>query len=93
MPVEPPALPESWQMDHFKDASDLAEMASFTRNTASVINDFAETGVIRGSLAMTDDLTPETVQIMLDIDPTLALAFEAEELAAKLAAMVEIEFV
>ena len=82
IPVEVPALPDSWQMDHFRDASDLEEMASLTRNIATVMNDFIETGVIRGSLAMTDDLTPETVQTMLDIDPTLALAFEAEQLAA-----------
>jgi multidrug efflux pump subunit AcrB len=81
-PQEPPILPESWQMDHFNNASDLAEMTSLTRNMATVINDFLTTGEIRGSLAMTDDLTPEAVQIMLNIDPTLALTFEADQLAA-----------
>lgn len=81
-PTTPPTLPESWQKDHFNDASDLLEMASFTRSIAGVFNEFQENGLIRGALAQTDDLSPEAVQTMLEIQPSLATYFSGEQLAA-----------
>lgn len=79
---EVPVLPESWQFEHFNDATDLLEMSSFTRTISTVFNDFATTGVIRGALGTTEDLTPEAVQTMLDIQPSLANYFSGEQLAA-----------
>lgn len=81
-PEEAPALPESWQTDHFSDATDLIEMRSLTRTLAGVFNGFRTDGRIVGGLGQTNDLTPEVVQQMLAIDPTLADYFEAEQLAA-----------
>ncbi len=80
--TEVPALPQAWQFDHFNDATDLLEMSSFTRTISDVFNDFADTGVIRGALGTTEDLTPEAVQTMLDIQPSLANYFSGEQLAA-----------
>ncbi len=80
--TEAPELPEAWQFDHFNDATDLLEMSSFTRTIATVFNDFANTGIIRGALGTTEDLTPEAVQTMLDIQPSLANYFDGEQLAA-----------
>lgn len=77
-----PPLPESWRFDGFKDARDLLEMRTLTRNLGSVLNNFRETGVIVGSLGQTDDLTPEIIQTMLAIDPTLVNYFKAEHLVA-----------
>lgn len=82
LPVGVPPLPASWQMDHFSDASDLEEMRSLTQTLGAVFNQFAETGEIVGSLGQTDDLTPETVEQMLAIDPSMADYFKAEQLAA-----------
>ncbi len=82
VPGDTPALPESWQMDRFKDASDLAEMGSLTRSLSAVFNDFATTGEIKGALGQTDDLTPDVINRMLEIEPTLVEAFGAEELVA-----------
>ena len=82
VPDEPPTLPASWQTDGFEDASDLTEMASFTQSLSGVITDFLETGVIEGSIAETDDLTAETIRRMLEIEPTLAESFDAEQLVA-----------
>lgn len=82
LPNDVPALPESWQMDHFNNATDLVEMRSLTRTLAGVFNDFAATGKIVGSLGQTDDLTPEVVTRMLELDPTLVEYFEAEQLVA-----------
>ena len=79
---EIPALPESWQFEHFADATDLLEMASFTRSISAVFNDFETTGVIRGALGTTEDLTPEAVQTMIDIQPSLANYFDGEQLSA-----------
>lgn len=82
VPTVPPALPASWQMDRFKDARDLTEMQTLTRNLSQVFNNFAETGKIVGALGQTDDLTPEVIQQMLAIEPSLVDAFNAEQLAA-----------
>ncbi|MFN8565672.1 MAG: efflux RND transporter permease subunit, partial [Anaerolineae bacterium] len=78
----PPALPESWQMDRFKDASDLIEMRTLTRSIGSTFNTFESTGRIVGALGQTDDLTPDVIAQMLAIDPTMVNYFKAEQLAA-----------
>lgn len=78
----PPALPESWRMDHFKDTRDLVEMRTLTRSTGSMLNTFQTTGKIVGALGQTDDLTPDAVTQMLAIDPTMVNYFKAEQLAA-----------
>ncbi len=82
IPATAPALPETWQMDHFSNASDLREMITLTRTQAGVFNDFYETGRIIGGLGQTDDLTPDVITQMLAIDPTLVYYFEAEHLVA-----------
>ncbi|MEP7292352.1 MAG: efflux RND transporter permease subunit [Chloroflexota bacterium] len=69
-------------MDRFKDARDLTEMQTLTRNLGRVFNDFETNGTIIGALGQTDDLTPDVVAQMLAIDPTLVNAFKAEQLAA-----------
>jgi|GEM_PF-483779 len=85
-----PDLPESWQQDHFYNASDLLEMTSFTSTMATVFNDFETTGIIRGPLGTTEDLTPEAVQTMLEIQPSLANYFDGEQLAAMSPDVLEI---
>jgi multidrug efflux pump subunit AcrB len=82
VPAEPPALPQSWQMNHFVDASDIQEMRSLTRTTSAVLNQFVQNGTIVGSLGQTNDLTPEVVTQMMSLDPTMVNFFEAEQLAA-----------
>ncbi len=82
IPTAPPALPKSWQMDRFKDASDLLEMATLTRTVGAVFNDFVTNGQIVGALGQTDDLTPDVIKQMLAIDPTMVNYFKAEQLAA-----------
>jgi multidrug efflux pump subunit AcrB len=83
IPTGIPPLPESWRVDpRFKDARDLLEMRTLTRNLGTVLNNFQQTGVIVGSLGQTDDLTPEIIQTMLSADPTLVNYFKAEHLAA-----------
>ena len=82
VPDTAPGLPESWQMDHFSDARDLVEMRTLTRTLGAVLNNFLTDGRIVGSLGQTDDLTPEVIQQMLAIDPSLANYFKAEHLAA-----------
>ncbi|MBW4435613.1 MAG: efflux RND transporter permease subunit [Pleurocapsa minor GSE-CHR-MK-17-07R] len=82
LPETAPALPESWQVDHFSTASDLIEMRSLTRTIGAVFNTFATQGTITGSLGQTDDLTPDTITQMLAIDPTMVEYFKAEHLAA-----------
>jgi multidrug efflux pump subunit AcrB len=82
IPTEAPALPPSLQMDRFKDARDLLEMRTLTRNVGAVFNTFLDTGEIVGALGQTDDLTVDVVNQMLAIDPTLAEYFEAEHLVA-----------
>ncbi|MDX2160194.1 MAG: efflux RND transporter permease subunit [bacterium] len=82
VPERAPALPDSWQIDNFRDATDLAEMRTLTRSLGAVFNGFAETGRIVGSLGQTDDLSPETITQMLALDPTMVEYFQAEHLAA-----------
>lgn len=82
IPTEAPALPEGWRTDSFKDASDLVEIRTLTTTIAGVLNAFYTEGYIVGSLGKTDDLTPEIVQQLLTIEPTLVEALEAEQLAA-----------
>lgn len=82
IPTDAPALPESWQMDRFKDATDLIEMQSLTVNLGSVFNEFLNRGTISGGLGQTDDLTPEVIAQMLAIEPTLVEYFKAEQLVA-----------
>lgn len=78
----PPALPDSWQSNHFSDASDLVEMRSLTRSLGSIFESFLETGAIVGPLGQTDDLTPDDITNMLAIDPGMVEYFEAEHLVA-----------
>ena len=82
IPESAPMLPESWQMDHFRDATDLLEMRTLTRSVAGALNAFYETGEIVGALGQTDDLTPEDVTRMLEIAPSMVQYFGAEQLAA-----------
>ncbi|MFQ3567568.1 MAG: efflux RND transporter permease subunit [Aggregatilineales bacterium] len=82
VPQTAPALPASWQIDRFKDATDLLEMRTLTRNLGAVFNNFLETGRIVGALGQTDDLTPEVIERMLAIDASLVQYFKAEHLAA-----------
>jgi multidrug efflux pump subunit AcrB len=82
IPTDAPPLPDSLQMDRFKDSRDLFEMRTLTRNLGAVFNSFLETGEIVGALGQTDDLTVEVINEMLAIDPTLVEYFEAEHLVA-----------
>lgn len=82
VPTEPPALPATWQQDHFSNASDLFEMRTAARSLAAVFETFRKTGKIVGPLGQTDDLTPDTIQQMLALDPTLVQYFKAEQLVA-----------
>ncbi len=82
IPSNPPPLPQSWQMDRFKDAGDLREMRTLTRTVGAVFNDFVTTGKIVGALGQTDDLTPDVITQMLAIEPTMVNYFKAEQLAA-----------
>ncbi len=82
VPSTPPALPSSWQMDHFKDASDLIEMSALTRTVGSLFNTFLDTGKIVGALGQTDDLTPDIITQMLAIQPSLVNYFKADQLVA-----------
>ncbi|MEQ8677929.1 MAG: efflux RND transporter permease subunit [Aggregatilineales bacterium] len=82
LPTDVPELPESWQFDHFNNASDLAELETFTRSLASIVNGFYDNGEIVGALGQTDDLTVDAVTRMLEIEPTMAEYFTAEHLVA-----------
>lgn len=80
VPVLPPPLPESWQFDQFRDAQDLVEMQTITLSTGQMFNRFYNQGRIVGALGQTDDLTPEIVSRMLEIEPTLVEYFDADHL-------------
>ena len=82
VPAITPSLPESWQMSSFRTSADLAEMGSATRNLAGVMNDFLETGRIKGSINQTDDLTPEIMTRMLSIEPSMIEYFDAQQIAS-----------
>ncbi|PJF41028.1 MAG: hypothetical protein CUN54_03070 [Phototrophicales bacterium] len=82
VPETAPALPESWQFDRFFDATDLLEMETVTKSIGDILNEFVEEGQIVGAYGTVDDLTPEIVTRMLEIEPGLVEYFEAEHLAA-----------
>lgn len=82
IPETAPALPASWQMDRFVDATDLLEMATTARTVAGALNDFVTTGIIKGPLGQTNDLTAEDITKMILVDPTMLNAFEGEHLVA-----------
>ena len=90
VPTEAPALPESWQFEHFADATDLLEIESITNRLSTILNDFLTSGKIVGGLGQTNDLTPETVTQMLEIEPSLVDYFEAEHLVAMPADVFEV---
>jgi hypothetical protein len=82
IPQTPPELPISWRADHFSDTADLLEIQTLTTSIADIFNDFYEDGRIVGSLGQIDDLTPEIVTQMLNIEPSMVEYFEGEHLAA-----------
>lgn len=82
VPTTAPVLPDAWAVDHFTSATDLLEVRTLTTNAAGLFNNFLETGYIVGSLGQTDDLTPEVVTQLLEIEPSLAEYLEAEQLVA-----------
>jgi len=82
VPTTPPALPESWLIDNFRDAADLQEVVPLTSTLAGVWNRFYETGRIVGALGTTEDLTPETITQLIAIDPSLMQYLDGEQLAA-----------
>ncbi len=82
LPEGVPALPESWQMDRFKDARDLREMRTLTRTVGALFNSFVDSGEIVGALGQTDDLTVADINQLLAVDPTLVQYFEAEQLVS-----------
>ncbi len=87
-PSAPPALPESWRFDTagvptlFDNASDLLEVTGFTRPASGVLNGFLADGKITGALGQTNDLTVDTVERMLALDPTMSAYFDAEQILA-----------
>ncbi len=82
LPESIPALPTGWQTKGFSTAQDLQEMQTGTRSSAVVLSDFLNTGVIRGSLGQTDDLTADDITRMLAIDPSMVEHFNAEQLVS-----------
>lgn len=82
IPETAPKLPTSWQQDRFETALDLLEVRTLTQSTGDVINNFLSTKRIVGALGQTNDLTPETITRMLEIEPSLVNAFEAQHLVA-----------
>ncbi len=77
-----PDLPASWQVDHFSTALDLIEITTLTRSLSAIFNDFYDDGEIVGAIGQTDDLTPEVVTQMLEIEPGMVQYFSAEQLVA-----------
>ncbi|MCB9459787.1 MAG: efflux RND transporter permease subunit [Anaerolineaceae bacterium] len=82
VPTAAPQLPESWQYPGFNTAQDLREMTTLTRSLGDVFNQLYENGEITGALGQTDDLTPEDVTQLLEIDPTLINALNSDQIAA-----------
>jgi len=62
-----PALPESWQMDRFETAADLAELTG-VRNLADIFNGFLSDGHISGPLGAISDLTLDDMALILQIE-------------------------
>ena len=85
LPDTAPELPESWitaEETRFRNADDLIEIVSFTSSLGQLLNDFTETGELRGPLGQTDDLGAESIRQMLEIDPSFAYSFDEEQLLA-----------
>jgi len=82
VPASPPALPGSWNMDRFETADDLLEITTLTSPISGIFNDFEDTGRIVGAIGRTDDLTPEIVTQLLEIEPTLVQYLEGDQLVA-----------
>lgn len=81
IPETAPALPSSWGVG-FTSADDLIEIETLTAPVPEILNSFWREGEIVGALGQTDDLTPEIVERMLEIEPTMVEYFEAEHLVA-----------
>lgn len=81
-PDAPPTLPQSWQRDHYEDATDLLESRRLTQSIADILNNFVESGRIVSALGQTNDLTPEVITRMLEIEPSMVEYFEADHLVA-----------
>ncbi len=83
IPETAPSLPESWQaFDHFNTADDLLEIETGTDSLGKLLTTFYEDGTLSGVLGQTDDLTVETVNKMLEIEPAMVNYFEADQLVA-----------
>ncbi|MBK9122769.1 MAG: efflux RND transporter permease subunit [Chloroflexi bacterium] len=82
IPDSAPALPESWTAPAFSTAADLLEIRTLTTTAAGVLNQFERNGRIVGALGQTSDLTPEIIQQMIGLAPSLLGYLDAEHLAA-----------
>lgn len=87
-PLDVPELPENWRIADdgtptlFNDANDLLEIVGFGLTPAGVLNNLLRDGVVRGSLGLTSHLTLDTVERMLDLDPTMAAYFDSDHILA-----------
>lgn len=82
LPESAPALPESWTAPAFSTAADLLEIRTLTTTAAGVLNQFEQSGRIVGALGQTSDLTPEIMQQMIDVAPSLLGYLDSDQLAA-----------
>lgn len=82
IPEDVPELPASWQMDRFDNVSDILEARTITRTAAGVFNELVASNHIVAALGQTNDLTPDDLQRMLEIEPSMVEYFEAEQLVA-----------
>lgn len=82
VPESAPELPQSWQMDRFSTAADLREVSAAAGSLGNVFNNFVQSGQIKGAIGQTDDLTPEIVTRLLELEPTLVEDLTADQLAA-----------
>ena len=85
LPDAAPELPDSWitpEETRFRTADDIIEVVSLTSSLGQLLNNFTQTGEIRGPLGETDDLDAESIRQMLEIDPSFAYSFDEEQLLA-----------
>jgi hypothetical protein len=82
IPQLPPPLPESWQLDQFADAGDLLDIQTITASPAQILNNFYQTGRIVGALSRTSQLTPEVINRLLEVEPTMVEHLQADHLVA-----------
>ena len=85
LPDAAPELPDSWitpKEIRFRTADDIIEVVSLTSSLGQLLNNFTQTGEIRGPLGQTDDLDAESIRQMLEIDPSFAYSFDEEQLLA-----------